>query len=320
MANSVIDRLTDWQNDADSVDTNLPNNATAMGDGQPGDLDGEFRRVKSEIRDLSLNMSWERWRGLRNVAGTGVIAFSYASANSFTVNDNFAVPGRNVATVGRRVKIFLSGVTLYGTITGASGGTTTTILVALDSGSLDASLFEVQFGTESKSLSGLGNLIELVRDVGEPVVSGVNVETGIYTEGIAGGLLGNSRFIHAGVDLLVTSILDQSELVLKFYYGGQLFFSPTLINQAGVQNNLGLIVNVRLHNRNATNIQIVSATIDMVPRNAFLYFDIANQFTSSIVTGLNVDSTANQLFQVNGLWSVASVSNSVSGVGLQIWG
>jgi len=152
MANSVVDKLTDWQNDADSLDTNLPTNVTNMGDNQPGDLDGEFRRVKSEMRDMSLAMSWERWKGLTNLASTGPIAFTYVSAQVFTVNDNFTATNRNVAIVGRRVKALLTGSTLYGTIKSATFSTPdTTITCQWDSGSLDVTLSEIQFGPEPRA-------------------------------------------------------------------------------------------------------------------------------------------------------------------------
>src|SRR5262252_2522983 len=117
MANPVIDKLTDWQNDANTTDSNQPTNATAMSDGAPGDLDGEFRRVKSEMRDESIIKSWERWKGLLNVAGTAFIAFTYVNQTQFSVNDNFTAEPRLVAQAGRRVRALLGTSTfIYGTI------------------------------------------------------------------------------------------------------------------------------------------------------------------------------------------------------------
>jgi hypothetical protein len=124
-----------------------------MDDGQPGDLDGEFRRIKSEIRALSILMSWERWKGLKNLAGTGNIAFTFVNATQFTVNDDFLNVNRNVAVIGRRVKASITGSTLYGSISAASfSSPNTTITVVWDSGSLDATLSEVQFGSEPNAL------------------------------------------------------------------------------------------------------------------------------------------------------------------------
>lgn len=159
MANPVTDALDDWQNDADAGDTNLPVDGTAMGTGQPGDLDGEFRRVKSEIRAESIIKSWERWLGLKNLAASGNIAFTYSSGTVFTVNDNFTSASRLVAVLGRRVRALLSGSTVYGTITAASfSSPTTTITVAWDSGSMDATLTEVQFGVEGRAVGMIQNV------------------------------------------------------------------------------------------------------------------------------------------------------------------
>lgn len=160
MANPVTDNLANWQNDADSLDTNQPNNATAMGDGQAGDLDGEFRRVKSEIRAESLIKSWERWKGLKNnVSPAGNIAFTFSSGTVFTINDNFLTATRMVAVVGRRVRALLSGSTIYGTITVATfSNPTTTVTVLWDSGAMDGTLSEIQFGAELRSIGGVQNV------------------------------------------------------------------------------------------------------------------------------------------------------------------
>ena len=123
-----------------------------MGDGQPGDLDGELRRIKSEIRAESLIKSWERWKGLLNLAGSDFVAFTFSDGTHFNVNDNLTHTNRRVAVVGRRVKAILSGCTIYGTIVSASFSTPfTSVAVLWDSGALDATLTEVQFGVEDRA-------------------------------------------------------------------------------------------------------------------------------------------------------------------------
>ena len=159
MANPVTDKLKDWLNDADAADTNIPIASTPMGTGQSGELAGEIRRLKSEIRSLSIIMSWERWLGLKNLAAIGNIAFTYSSGTVFTVNDDFLNTNRNVAVVGRRVKGMLAGSTIYGTISVSSfSAPTTTVTVVWDTGSMDATLTEVQFGPEIRSVGGIANL------------------------------------------------------------------------------------------------------------------------------------------------------------------
>jgi hypothetical protein len=153
MANPVTEELTDWQNDAAGLDSNAPTAGSNAGIGQAQDLSGNLRLLKSEIRSESLIKSWERWLGLLNLAGSNNVAFSFVAATQFTVNDDFTNTNRNVAAVGRRVRAFLSGSVIYGTITAANyANPNTTVTVVWDSGSLDGTLSEVQFGPEVRSL------------------------------------------------------------------------------------------------------------------------------------------------------------------------
>ena len=152
MANPVTEQLTDWLNDAPTGDTNLPNSSSNAAIGSSQDLSGNLRLLKSVIRDEGINKSWERWKGLKNLANSANIAFTYVSATQFSVNDSFIDPARTVAVIGRRVKATLSGSTIYGTIVATAFTTVTTITVTWDSGALDATLSEVQFGPELRSL------------------------------------------------------------------------------------------------------------------------------------------------------------------------
>lgn len=153
MSNPVSDRLTSWQFDADGADTNLPVAGTSIGLGTAGDLAGELRRIKSELRGESLNKGWEVWKGITNLAATGPIAFTYATTATFTVNDNLLA--RGVAITGRRVRAILSGSTIYGTITAASFSAPNTVVsVAWDgNGALNATLSDVNFGLEPNASS-----------------------------------------------------------------------------------------------------------------------------------------------------------------------
>lgn len=153
MANPVVEDITDWRNDATGDDTNLPasGNSAAIGGNQ--DLSGNLRLLKSEMRKLSLTMSWERWLGVKNLAGSSDVVFSFVSTTQFTVNDDFTATNRPIAIVGRRVRAFLSGSVIYGTITAASfSSPNTTVTVSWDSGTLNSSMTEIQFGNETQSL------------------------------------------------------------------------------------------------------------------------------------------------------------------------
>jgi hypothetical protein len=130
-----------------------------MGISQPGSLDGELRLLKSEMRKVSIALSWERWIGLKNLAASANIAFTFSSGTEFTVNDNFVGASRLVAVLGRRVRALLLGSTVYGTITAASfSSPNTTITVSWDSGSMDGSLSEVQFGPEGRAVGMIQNV------------------------------------------------------------------------------------------------------------------------------------------------------------------
>lgn len=76
---------------------------------------------------------------------------TYVSATQFTVPTNRT----SVYTVGRRVRTFNTGGTLYGTITASAFTSLTTVTVTLDSGSLDSGLSEVDVGIMNPSSRSL---------------------------------------------------------------------------------------------------------------------------------------------------------------------
>jgi hypothetical protein len=155
MSNPVSESIISWQSDAAVADTNLPVGGSNAGVGQSQDLSGNLRLLKSEMRGLSINASWERWRGVKNLAGTANIAFTYISPTQFSVNDDFTSANRLVAVVGRRVKALMNGYpTIYGTITAASavGSTTTVTILGLGGTGINNALYEMQFGPELRAV------------------------------------------------------------------------------------------------------------------------------------------------------------------------
>ncbi len=151
MANPVTDSLTSWQPDADTTDTNQPVNSTVMSDGAPGDLDGELRRIKSEIRAESILKSFERWLGIKNLAGTGNVAFTFVNPTTFTVNDDFVNAARYVAVRGRMFKAYGPGGAYIGSgwVAAASfGSPNTTVTVLMADNPLNATLSEIVFGVD----------------------------------------------------------------------------------------------------------------------------------------------------------------------------
>lgn len=117
------------------LSTTASSNSPAGSDAVGNTLDDYLRAGFAIQRAESLNKSWERWFDTPTRTG----------ATTFTVATDLTA--RYV--VGRRIKCIDSS-TLYGTIASASfGAGVTTVTVTLDSGSLSASLTEVQLGTDA---------------------------------------------------------------------------------------------------------------------------------------------------------------------------
>lgn len=172
MANPVVDNeLTDWQPDALGDDSNLPVATTPMGTGQSGELAGELRLIKSVVRGISIAMSWERWLGILSSTALTDIAFTYVSATTFRVNDNFTVgSGLGVAELGRRVMATVASGNILGTITNAVFSSPNTVItVTWDSTALDATLTEVQFGVRTDAVPPTNiSAVTLIGDVTGP--------------------------------------------------------------------------------------------------------------------------------------------------------
>lgn len=205
MSNPVAEDLQSWQPDAAAGDTNAPSAASAGGIGDAQDLSGNLRLLKSVIRALAAHMSWERWLGIKNLANNASIAFTFASTTTFTVNDNFSSTGRNVAQVGRRVRVTQTGAVIYGTITVVVWSSpSTTITVVLDSSVLNAGLTEIQFGPEPLSGSS-------VFPAGTVALPGLSVagdpDTGLYEPAanqLAIALAGVARVLFAAAGITIT--------------------------------------------------------------------------------------------------------------------
>jgi hypothetical protein len=145
MADPVTDnQIIDWQPDAATSDTNLPQGASSMAPGGATELAGELRVIKSVCREESVNKSWERWSGLYGTLTIVDATHFTLSGNQLT--SNVADPGP--VEVNRRIKaIFPSSDPLYGYISVCVFATgTTTVTVIMDSGALDNTITELQFG------------------------------------------------------------------------------------------------------------------------------------------------------------------------------
>lgn len=84
----------------------------------------------------------------------------YGDVPTYVSSTQFTVPGNLTArySVGRRVKTYNTGGTLYGLITGSTFSSVTTVTVKLDSGALDSGLSEVDVGIINPATPSLGIL------------------------------------------------------------------------------------------------------------------------------------------------------------------
>lgn len=133
---SIPTKITD-------LSTTAASNSPAGSDSIGTSLDDYLRAIQAILRTESENKSWERWNDTP----------TQTSGTTFTVVGDLT--SRYFAN--RRIKCIDSS-TLYGTIVSASFGSgVTTVTVTLDSGSLSASLTEVQLGMELKTYTQVAN-------------------------------------------------------------------------------------------------------------------------------------------------------------------
>ena len=156
-------------------------------------------------------------------------------------------------------------------------------------------------------------------DVTEPAVVNTAIQAALYSTLIEGGSLGTNGFIHGHVEVSITSILNGASLQLLFYYGGVSFFAPTVFNNSGGTINFTVGTDFMLHGRNSAVAQVYSITSVIGIENAFVNWGV-NGFSTLHRGGLiAVNSAVDQPFQLNVIWSAASASNSVSGLGIDIF-
>ena len=118
--------------------TTAANNANAdptidWAEGQPPSTVNDSARAMM----AAVAVSWQNgeWQNQGDVP-------TYVSGTQFTVPANRT----SVYTVGRRVRTFNTGGTVYGTITASAFASVTTVTITPDSGSLDSGLSEVDVG------------------------------------------------------------------------------------------------------------------------------------------------------------------------------
>jgi len=198
MANPTVDKLAavpadgpSWQTDASSNDNNLPQLADLMTPGGENDLSAELRKIKSEVRALSVNSGWLNYSGLESAPSPNAPA--KVSATVFTLVGDWVTP--KITQVGRNVRAtFSDGTTAIATIRDANvAGSITT--VTLNAGILAGVLKYVEFaavgGTTSAAAGGYPLQLQLDNPTGRFVVPVSHGGTGQTDMNFAGDLGGS---------------------------------------------------------------------------------------------------------------------------------
>ncbi len=157
----------------------------------------------------------------------------------------------------------------------------------------------------------------VANDVGEPSSAFVG-EAELYTPiFVAANALGTGRYLFVSQDFLM-NILTGSNCQLRYYYGGSLFFAPTITNATGSTINLASVhVDLTLKARNSAVSQFGIGRCFLQTSSDNFYVGAAGRGQFLNATGITVDSTADQQIQSNAVWDVAS--NLIVGVGCTSW-
>ena len=107
MANPVVDDLQGWKDDADAADTNLPISATQMGTGQAGELAGELRRIKSEMKGLEIRVTEKG----ANIASAATLTLG-ADGNYFVVTGSVNITAISTRRAGDVIRLHFAATPL----------------------------------------------------------------------------------------------------------------------------------------------------------------------------------------------------------------
>lgn len=323
MANPVTYPFSTWQPDATGADSDHPITLVdPMNAGSSNDAAGWVRLLESNMRNQAVNKQWEYWLGINAPYSPSPNAPAYQSATSFTLTGDWTSASAGfypiIAVVGRRIKAFTTAapapVGIVGTITAATFTLGQTLIaVTWDSGSLDASLSEVQFG------------VPIPGGAATPptpaTYTGTAASTGSYTTTLstAGG----------ATPATLTAILGAPILVLFTNANtGADTLNPNSLGAIAIQkagaalvagdipaNFWGLLeydgTDFQLLNILATNIQGVAVSTTAASVGAML------QASSASAAAWTVPAHGQQLFTSNGTFTVPAGVYSFT---VQCWG
>jgi len=188
---------------------------------------------------------------------------TYVSGTQFTVPGNLTA----LYAVGRRVRTVNTGGTLYGTVTASAYTTLTTVTVAMDSGSMDSGLSEVDVGINTPGKSLLGSLINVQVITASGTYNPTPGATKAIVAGVSGGAAGGGTHDMTGLNtpcaagsgggsgtfgvILIPSGLSSQTVTIgaggtgvsgaNGGNGGQSSFGSLLVLPGGIGGNVGIV-------------------------------------------------------------------------------
>jgi hypothetical protein len=170
----------------------------------------------------------------------------------------------------------------------------------------------------STAFNAINSTVSTVaNDVGEPSSAFVGEAELFVPIFVAANALGTTRYLFVSQDFLM-NIVTGSNCQLRYYFGGVLFFAPTITNISGITYNLVSIhVDLTLKARNSAVAQFGIGRLFMQTTDDALYLGGAGRGHFLNATGIAVDSTDNSNIQTNVVWDTPG--NLIVGVGCSSW-
>ena len=174
----------------------------------PSNLNNAIRALMKNTREWFNDAQWVEYGD-----GNGAYTAAYASGTSFTIN------GINVSAiyhVGRRIKLIASTPgTIFGTITGVSFSSNTTVVVSWDSGSLSSeTITAVYVGALSKTNSSIPTEIIGTTNIADNAITTAKINADAVTGAkIADDSINSEHYVDGSID--TAHIADSQITVAK---------------------------------------------------------------------------------------------------------
>jgi len=163
----------------------------------PSNLNNAIRALMKNTREWFNDAQWIEYGD-----GNGAYTAAYASGTSFTIN------GINVSAIyhiGRRIKLIASTPgTIFGTITGVSFSSNTTVVVSWDSGSLsNESITAVYVGSLSKTNSSIPTEIIGTTNIADNAITTAKINADAVTGAkIADDSINSEHYVNGSIDTI----------------------------------------------------------------------------------------------------------------------